>query len=402
MIPDNQIIPPIPPLKREKDISYGKKIFLMSLLACALMFGVFAIWLMSYSRERSNEEVAKTIIEQWGEAVYIQGPTAKENLDRALWLPPVIFNCSAEVITKSLHRSIYEAEVYTASINISGKFEKDNLVRLGDSIVFDLGVNTKQLVELGDLKCGNKIIPWHRTNYYLFAKVDLNEMPDIIEFSTNFTVKGSSGIFIKQIGETSDITINGEASNPSFTGYNLPVDRTVHGSRFSARWDAVPVGIAYTDDFGFVGTNFLTGVDRYQLVERSLKYSFIIILLTFVSVLFAEIIRRDPIPLLNYFLIGAALIIYYSLLLSFVELTSFWVAYLIASALTVILISGYMWKMLNSRKLGVSICIILCLTYLFIYIMLNISTYALLFGSLLLFLSLAAMMYASLRIKNPT
>ena len=131
-----------------------------------------------------------------------------------------------------------------------------------------------------------------------------------------------------------------------------------------------------------------------------MKYSFIIIILTFISVLFVEIMRKQPIPLLNYFLIGAALIIFYSLLLSFVELIPFGFSYLIASAMTVVLITGYMWKILQSRKLGLSIGSVLSLMYLFCYIMLSISTYALLFGSVLLFFSLAAMMYASLKIKN--
>ena len=110
--------------------------------------------------------------------------------------------------------------------------------------------------------------------------------------------------------------------------------------------------------------------------------------------------RKQPIPLLNYFLIGAVLIIFYSLLLSFVELIPFGFSYLIASAMTVVLITGYMWKILQSRKLGLSIGSVLSLMYLFCYIMLSISTYALLFGSVLLFFSLAAMMYASLKIKN--
>ena len=131
-----------------------------------------------------------------------------------------------------------------------------------------------------------------------------------------------------------------------------------------------------------------------------MKYSFVIIILTFISVLFVEIMRKQPIPLLNYFLIGAALLIFYSLLLSFVELIAFGFAYLIASGMTVALITGYVWKMLQSRNLGISIGGVLSLMYLFCFIMLSISTYALLFGSLLLFFSLAAMMYASLKIKN--
>lgn len=401
MISDNQTTPPPFPYDNHKPVSYGKKIFLMGLMCCVLMFGVLAIWLMSYSRESSNKEVAESITAQWGNSVYITGPTAKVNIGKFFGQIPITFECHSEVITKSLHRSIYEAEVFTANVNMSGSFDRDSLRLLGDTVVFELDVITKQIVKLHSLKVCGKTIPWHKSDYYLFAKVDLNDLPEKIDFSTDFEVRGSKALFIKQIGETSTITINGEASNPSFNGCSLPIERNSRGGRFAAKWeDAVPAGVKYTDELGFVGTNFLVGVDRYQKVVRSMKYSFIIIILTFISVLFVEIIRKQPIPLLNYFLIGAALIIFYSLLLSFVELIPFGFAYLIASAMTVALITGYMWKMLQSRKLGLSIGGVLALMYLFCYIMLSISTYALLFGSLLLFFSLAAMMYASLKLKR--
>lgn len=395
-----------PPLHSEyrKSVSYGKKVFLMGFMCCTLMFGVLAIWIISYSRESSNKEVAESIVNQWGKSVYIQGPTAKENLDSAGWTRPLKFDCQAEVETKSLHRSIYEAEVFTANVNMSGSFDRNSLRAFGDTVVIELRVATKQIVKLNPLKICEKEIPWHKSDDYLFAKVNLDELPETIVFSTDFEVRGSEALFIKQIGENSSVTINGEASNPSFNGYSLPIERSqTRRGRFAAKWeDSVPDGVTYTDNLGFVGTNFLVGVDRYQKVERSMKYSFIVIILTFISVLFVEIMRKQPIPLLNYFLIGAALIIFYSLLLSFVELMPFGFAYLIASAMTVTLIVSYMWKMLQSRKFGLSIGGVLSLMYLFCYIMLSISTYALLFGSLLLFFSLAAMMYASLKLKNMT
>ena len=401
MTPENNMLPPPLPSEYRKPVSYGKKVFLMGLMCFVLMFGVLAIWIMSYSRESSNKEVVQSIVNQWGKSVYIQGPTVKENLDSAQWLRPLKFDCQAEVETKSLHRSIYEAEVFTANVSMSGSFDRDSLRALGDTFVLELGVTTKQIVKLNPLKICEKEIPWSKSAYYLFAKVNLDELPETIEFSTDFEVRGSEALFIKQIGENSTVTINGEASNPSYTGYSLPIERSHRRSRFSARWeDSLPNGVTYTDELGFVGTNFLVGVDRYQKVERSMKYSFIIIILTFISVLFVEIMRKQPIPLLNYFLIGAALIIFYSLLLSFVELIPFGFAYFIASAMTVVLITGYIWKMLQSRKLGLSIGGVLSLMYIFCYIMLSISTYALLFGSLLLFFSLAAMMYASLKLKK--
>lgn len=403
MTPRNRITPPPIPRKYQRPMSYGRKILMMGLMCCVLMFGVLMIWAMSYSRESSNRQVAESIVNQWGKSVYITGPVAKQNLDSADWKRPVEFDCQAGVVTKTLHRSIYEAEVFTANVNMSGSFSRDSLLSLGDTVVFELGVATKQIVQLNPLKVCGKSIPWNKSKESLYAGVNLRDLPSTVDFSTDFEVRGSEALFIRQIGETSTVAINGEASNPSFAGYSLPVERNSRRGRFDARWeDAVLDGVTYKDKQGFVGANFLVGVDRYRKVERSMKYSFIIIILTYISVLFVEVMRKHPIPLLNYFLIGAALIIFYSLLLSFVELIPFVYAYLIASAMTVALITGYMWKMLKSRKLGLSIGVVLTLMYLFCYIMLSISTYALLVGSLLLFLALAAMMYASLKLQPST
>lgn len=401
MTPDNQQAPPpIPPAYRKRT-SYGLKIFLMGVMCCVLMIGVLAIWAMSYSRESSNREVAESIVRQWGSSVYINGPVAKADSRSASRMRPVAFTCQAEVATKSLHRSIYEAEVFTADVHLSGNFNRDSLTRLGDTVVLELGVPTKQVVKLDALSVSGKKIPWQKSDTCMVAYLKLSELPAKIDFTADFEIRGSEAIFVKQIGETSTITINGEAHNPSFNGSSLPVDRaTTDRGRFRASWKGyVPDGVVNADRQGFVGTEFLVGVDRYQKVARSMKYSFIIILLTFISVLFVEIMRRQQIPLLNYFLVGAALIIFYSLLLSFVEFVSFGYAFLIAAAMTVVLITGYMWKMLGSRKTGLSIGAVLSMIYISCYVMLSISTYALLLGSLLLFVSLAAIMYASLKIR---
>ncbi len=79
---------------------------------------------------------------------------------------------------------------------------------------------------------------------------------------------------------------------------------------------------------------------------------------------------------------------------------SFGIAYVIASIMTIALIAGYMWKMLCSRKTGIVIGAILSVLYVSCYILLSLSTYALLLGSLILFIALAAMMYGSLQIKR--
>ncbi len=412
---DNHIIPPPPPPPPppftsvkpvRKQVSYGYKIVLIALQCCLLMFGVLAVWSLSYSRESTSNRVVEEISSDWGRGVSIQGPVVAKHLDSDKKVRPSTFVCNAQVATKPLHRGIYEAEVFNSSVVISGTFDRDSVAVCGDSLIFRLDVSTKEISKLGNLKIDGKEYLWSKSPNCLFAEVKFADMPEKIDFSTEFDIHGSGEIFVKQIGRKSSVVISGEASNPSFNGSRLPNDRTLIDRNFKANWDCEEIleydenTGEYVSDIGSVGVNFLVGVDRYQKVERSLKYAIVIILLTFISVLFAEIVVRHPIPLLNYFLIGAALILFYSLLLAFVEHTTFGFAYLISAGMTVALIMGYMWRMLNSRKVGVTIGLILSAIYVSCYIMLCISTYALLLGSFILFVSLAAMMYGSLKIKR--
>ena len=397
MTMDNRQLPP--PVPTRSRISFGTKVVLLGLQCALLMIGALAIWILAYSRDERNKDVADQIVKEWGGEVTINGPLASEHPDSALVVRPSTFNCEAQVDTKSLHRNIFEAEVFNAHIAMSGTVNKDKLATNSDSIYIELNLPTDQLAKLSTLKICGKTVEWNRAAHHLYAEADISGMPDILEFSTSFDIHGAESIFISQVGEQSFITIEGEAQNPSFNGSSLPDERHLSGNQFSAQWET-DIAPAEIHDTKSVGANFLVGVDRYQKVTRSLKYSFMIILLTYASVLFAEIIMKRYIPLFNYFLIGAALIIFYILLLSFSEHLKFGIAYLIAAAMTVLLITGYMWKMLGSRKVAIAIGSILVGMYVSCYILLTLSTYSLILGSLILFAALAAMMYGSLQLKR--
>lgn len=131
-----------------------------------------------------------------------------------------------------------------------------------------------------------------------------------------------------------------------------------------------------------------------------MKYAIIVILLTFISVLFAEIMTKNPIHMFQYLLIGLALILFYSLLLSLAEHMSFGFSYLIAAVMTIGLVSVYMLGVVRSKKIAFAIGGLLIIIYTFIYILLCLETFALLTGSIGLFIALAAIMYASLKIKG--
>jgi inner membrane protein len=122
-------------------------------------------------------------------------------------------------------------------------------------------------------------------------------------------------------------------------------------------------------------------------------------MLTFISLFLTEMISKHRIHVFNYVLIGTAMIVYYTLLLSFSEQVGFTFAYLIASAATVILVAAFLRSLIKNIKTTGLFALILSLFYAFIYVIIQLEDMALLVGSVALFLVVAALMYFSRKIS---
>ena len=157
-----------------------------------------------------------------------------------------------------------------------------------------------------------------------------------------------------------------------------------------------------SDSRAVFGVNFLLPVDQYQKTIRTAKYAFLVILLSFLSLFFTELLIKQRVHFLQYVLIGAAMTIYYILLLSLSEQVGFNLAYIIASAATAGLIGTFIWSLLKNRKVALLFAGILTMFYSFIFVILQLQDLALLVGSIGLFLIVALLMYLSqkITIKN--
>mgnify|MGYP003575543072 FL=1 len=101
----------------------------------------------------------------------------------------------------------------------------------------------------------------------------------------------------------------------------------------------------------------------------------------------------------QYILIGAALIIYYTLLLSFSEHIGYNFAYVVSSIATVMLISIYATTFLPSKGLVFLFSLLLIIFYLFIFIIILQQDFSLLLGSIGLFVIVSLLMYFSRKIS---
>jgi inner membrane protein len=135
------------------------------------------------------------------------------------------------------------------------------------------------------------------------------------------------------------------------------------------------------------------GVSVYRLVDRVLKYAILFISLTFLAFFLTEVIYKLKLHPIQYLLVGLGLAEFYLLLLAFMEHIGFLWAYIIAAAMTILLISLYSYFILKNKKGGAVIAIFLTFIYSYLLAVLNLETYALLSGALLLFIVLAAVMF---------
>jgi inner membrane protein len=129
-----------------------------------------------------------------------------------------------------------------------------------------------------------------------------------------------------------------------------------------------------------------------------MKYAILFFAFTFMVFFFIEILKKQRIHPLQYALVGFGLSLFYLLLLSLAEHIGFGLAYTIASAGIILLITGYSRAMFRNNNLALIMAGFLALVYGILFILLQLQDFALLLGSLILFIVLAVVMHFSVKI----
>jgi inner membrane protein len=229
-----------------------------------------------------------------------------------------------------------------------------------------------------------------------------------LDFSATIQLKGSANLQFVPVGKETHVETASSWSDPSFTGSFLPDVRTVQDSGFVAAWKVLYLNRNYPQQWksethsltpSAFGVNLIVPVDSYQQTTRSVKYAILIILLTFTAFLLIGWIYGRALHSFHYVLVGFALCIFYTLLLSFSEYIGFNRSYLVSALATIILIAWYVRSILQSSKMSGFVVFLLVVQYGFIFTLIQLQDYALLLGSIGLFLTLAIVMYFSRKIK---
>jgi len=234
--------------------------------------------------------------------------------------------------------------------------------------------------------------------------------PQRLEYSLTLGLLGTESLSIAPIASNNHVRLNSDWPHPSFGGQFLPRPESQRRSRdgFDAQWTVSALAsnaqqqlLALLDGKkecreGFCAdrleVRFIEPIDIYSLSDRALKYGFLFVGLTFGCFFLFEILKGLPIHPAQYFLVGLALATFFLLLIGLSEHTAFWMAYLIAAAACIGLLGFYLSAVLRSAWRGVSFAVMLAALYSALYGLLISEDNALLLGSILVFVLIAAAM----------
>src|SRR5262249_36851178 len=326
------------------------------------------------------------------------------------------------------YRGIYKAHVYRSTHRLTGVFRVPahfGLAETNDVV----GVEPAQ-IELGvtdsrGLRKPPQVV-WQGLEVAVRTGTDLAWLeqgasaavgpaywPDErrIPFDINVDLMGTERLSLIPVGATTSAQMDASWPHPSFVGGFLPDERTITSHGFLATWQlsrfATGIEAAIKrrqsgveqalDDRDF-GVRFVQPVDVYQKSERAVKYGMLFVTLTFVAFLLFEVLKRLPVHPVQYTLAGAAVALFFLLLISLSEHIPFGAAYLAASSACVGLLGFYVSHVLGSVTRGVAFGGLISMLYGVLYVLLQSEDYALLLGSLLLFVLLAAIMIMTRRV----
>jgi inner membrane protein len=403
-------------------------------------------------RLQRKNSVIQEIASAWGAGQTLIGPIAsfryscsgpapnappelscKNQPSHRLQHMPVVAGWSADLDPGVRRRGIYEAVVWQGAIHFEGRYRPPPAEIRRDGLIYRLtagqivlglsdhvGLLDGSRARLGEhdltLLIGDGWIDLPQAG--LHASLPLGWLDENVTASRNsdltlslgLEVRGTERLRFTPGAASTSVTMKSTWPSPGFSGARLPTQRRVEAAGFEASWqiagDSHSTPDQWWDDnhspanslsYAF-GVDLVNPVDGYQLTTRATKYGLLFLVLTFTTFFLLEVSGPQRLHPIQYLLVGAALCVFYLLLLSLTEQIGFGPSYLLASIATVGMISLYALGISQNRTWFGAVGGGLSALYGYLYVLLALEDFALLMGSIGLFAVLAAIMWFTRRL----
>ncbi|WP_395022080.1 cell envelope integrity protein CreD [Dongia sp.] len=414
-----------------------KRAVFLGLLMLVLLIPLNMIEGLVYERDNRKLEVDSEITSQWGGPQTILGPIlvvpyryVSEAGDAAsgtprlgtsqLYFLPKHLEIATDVKAERRAKSIYEVLVYGGTAHLTGDFaglskpRADvapemidwSAARLLIGIADPSAIRSMTIAVADQAPVAEDALQRDAglsSSLALAASLSTLDLAKPVGFSIAIDFRGSSALRFAPIADVTRVSLKSDWPHPDFSGRSLPDERNIGAQGFDATWSlgALTRGFPATWRLGeanpetlwntTVGVTFVEPGDVHQQTDRILKYGVLVIALTFATIFISGLFGGKKVHPIQYLMVGAALCLFYLLLLSLSEHIAFLHAYVIASAADIGMIAWYAWRTM-SRKLGYAVAVILTAVQAYIYDLLQMDDYALLAGTVALFVALLAAM----------
>lgn len=424
------------------------RLLLIGFLVLLLQIPVAMIQDVISERISTRSQALREITASWGGEQFIAGPRlvvpylknvieSVEGMETRVrreagsinFLPETL-KISGTLESEVRYRGIFEFPVYRTDLRLQGSFSPPDFSATDLSAAEILWEQSRLVLNVSDqrsiqqqtvLRLGRSEIEFlpgtlesDLRKSGIHAPVGETARDGLEEFEFPLSLSGSESIFFAPFGSQTEVELTSTWKDPSFQGAWLPTERSVSDQGFTARWQIPLLGRNYAQSWdakvelrraiqesiqeSLFGVRLISPVDEYRMAERSTKYAALFILLTFGSLWLLEILAKVRIHSLQYLLVGAAMCLFYLLELSLSEPLGFLLAYVLAALSVVTLVFAYGIAILRSRRRASILSGILTGLYGYLYVLLMNQDYALLIGSIGLFLILVLVMYLTRKV----
>lgn len=421
------------------------KLFIIGFLMLILLIPAGLISSLVYERQNLRDQATREVSSKWGEAQTIGGPvisvpykstrvndegeTIVTGAGYVHFLPDDL-DIAGDLTPEKRQRGIYVVVLYNTKMTVKGRFDKLNTAAVAvpekdlqwENALFTIGISDMKGIqnEIGLQLNGNSYAfgPGTITRDILpsgaSVALDLSGKTASLDFEYALDLNGSTDLYFTPFGKKTTVSLASSWPDPKFEGASLPDERTVTDEGFTASWSELHLNRNYPQQGknAFIGNasslrhysnafgvRLLLPIDEYKKTERSTKYATFFIFLTFLTFFFIEVLNKKRLHPIQYLLVGAAIILFYILLLSISEHLSFDAAYFIACSIILLLITTYCWFVFGNKKLTGLVFAVLAILYGFFYSLLQLQDYALLMGSFGLLMILATIMYLTRKVN---
>jgi len=329
------------------------------------------------------------------------------------------------------NRGIYQARLFTLDAEVEGAFEApadlikipdgDHFIEAKAAVLFSV-TDLRGLILDPDVTIDGKTLHFRPPSTGDFADIIGGNRLEIalgawkpnearvMAFSFPLKLLGTERLSIAPTAENNRVELTSNWQHPSFQGRFLPRERTISETGFTAQWEisqlarnlesAVKGELSYGGEDNYrdkeiLRIEFIDPVNIYLQAERAVKYGSLFIVLTFAAFFIGEALRRQPMHIMQYGLVGLSLAIFFLLLIALSEHLPFAYAYLIGAVACIGLISIYLAGAFKSKRMALGFGGAFSVLYAMLFGILQLEDMALLMGSLLLFAALAAAMLST-------